>query len=1758
MNTNVNIPVLENDVDLDDPITINSIVSQPTNGTAGIRPEGTIIFKPANDFVGEDTFTYKICDPSIEVQSGISDPDSLCDEATVSVTVERPPNDPPVANDDFVTISEGMNPPGLTIPVLANDNDPDGDELNVIDVSEPEHGIVEISPDGDGVVYTPEEGYIGEDTFDYIICDTNACDNAVVTVTIDPSNTDPIVLDDRVDTPEGEPLVIDVLNNDLPDNLEVTEVTSLSNGTCEITDDGQVEYTPNEGFYGQDNCTYTACIEDTTDCGEGSIIVDVIETPKQSPLAVDDPVNTNEDEPVTLKPLDNDQNPIDSPLNLANVTDAANGTCVANEEDNTVTYTPNTGFVGIDICLYSVCDDNELCDEGAIIISVDETNLPPDANDDQVSTPFNTPVTVPVLENDVDPDEDELTVTEVTQGLHGKCSITEDNQVMYEPNDDYVGPDICPYVVCDSSNECDTANVFVEVESGPPTANEDQVETTPNTPITVDVIDNDTHPEDLPIEVTDIVEQPDNGTCEVVEGQVEYTPNEGFLGSDSCEYTACVEGTEICDSAELTINVVQPAPVASDDKERVPLNTPVLSDVIDNDVNPSTNKPLEVTDITVQPENGVCEVVDNQVKYTPNEDFIASGESCEYIVCIQGTEACDTAMLVVDVVEVKIAQDDKVETPQDNPIIVDVIDNDSYSDDPELPLMVVNVTQPTNGTCEFTTDGQVEYTPDQSFSGSDECAYTVCLEDNTDTCDEGVVIIEVTPKPVSEDDEIETPANTPVLIDVLDNDQPNDTPLEVVTTTQPDNGLCEVVGDQVQYTPDTNFIGTDTCEYIVCVEGSQELCDEATVTVNVTPTKPIAVDDQVETQSDTPVTVDVLENDSHPQDQPLSVKDIAAQPENGVCELIDGQVQYTPNQGFVGSDECDYTVCVDVKARLHRCGIACQVQASIAKFSISIGETEMTTMDGELDSSQLECDEATLIVDVIPTAPTGNDDTSETTPNTPVSIDVLDNDLHQQDLPLVVTDIGNQPENGVCEVVDNQVLYTPNEDFITGIDSCSYIVCIEDTEVCDSAVVTVNVVPQKPIATNESAQTQPDTSVLVDVLENDEHDNDLPLKVIDIAEQAENGVCEVVDGQVQYTSAPDFIGTDTCSYIVCVEDTTVCDSAELVVDVIAEPTTSFPTQKPSQQPSQAPSTKPTDGNRDPFANDDFASTLTNTKVVVNVLVNDFDSDRNDELSVVSTTEPVNGRVEINTDNTITYYPNTGFAGEDSFKYTISDGNGGSDEATVIISIIMPTPVVSVPVVSTLTSSPTNQPSDKPVTSSPSKQPSSKPVSESPTARPTARPTHSLPAIVPSCLDMCFEPLDPNECPSCDPVILPSCSIITLEIGDLCESDGECGLEDQLNNCEGTFDVYRRVPCDSPQEVQQAPDNVCRPRERETVTISASNDAYVVADNDKGYNTDSIVIAEEPQTDGIIKFELPDDICECVTIKKVTLRLYVTNPSRLGGFVHIMNPSWEESSISWSNTPESSGPPLVQIGEAVNESWVEADVTGLVSNSDEHVAVRIQACLKNQVAYASQEYMQGQYAPRLVIELGPSPVGMQMIAGRFQMQQLSHYGRQLGRGTTKITTHSGDTDSLDEDVSIMKDIPICPYPNHNVDLSTVISSYATDDATIMYQDQDSNSLGDDVLLEVSPFECGGDMHAMLKFDLSSLGSSSSVEYASILIHVIEGSSLNGAVFLHAPTPDWSEDSISWKTAPEYTEVVASLSTLQNGMVSLLDVYDASHL
>ncbi len=91
-------------------------------------------------------------------------------------------------------------------------------------------------------------------------------------------------------------------------------------------------------------------------------------------------------------------------------------------------------------------------------------------------------------------------------------------------------------------------------------------------------------------------------------------------------------------------------------------------------------------------------------------------------------------------------------------------------------------------------------------------------------------------------------------------------------------------------------------------------------------------------------------------------------------------------------------------------------------------------------------------------------------------------------------------------------------------------------------------------------------------------------------------------------------------------------------------------------------------NNAPTAQDDAAATSEDAMVIVPVLANDSDPDVGDVLAVDSVTQGAHGHVTINGNGTLSYTPDPNFHGSDSFTYTLTDGRGGEDTATVSVTV----------------------------------------------------------------------------------------------------------------------------------------------------------------------------------------------------------------------------------------------------------------------------------------------------------------------------------------------------------------------------------------------------------------------------------------------------------------------------------------------------------
>lgn len=200
-------------------------------------------------------------------------------------------NNAPAAADDSATTNQGT---AITIDVLANDSDADGDTLSIQSYTQGGHGVVTTS--NGKLVYTPTGTFSGTDTFTYTVSDGEDTDTATITVTVKAAtggNQAPSTKADSASTTADTAVSIDVLANDTDsdgDSLSIASFTQGGKGT--VTQDGdQLVYTPNAGVTGTDSFTYIA--SDGTDESTAVTVSVTIKTDTsgECPTAPDKPVS---------------------------------------------------------------------------------------------------------------------------------------------------------------------------------------------------------------------------------------------------------------------------------------------------------------------------------------------------------------------------------------------------------------------------------------------------------------------------------------------------------------------------------------------------------------------------------------------------------------------------------------------------------------------------------------------------------------------------------------------------------------------------------------------------------------------------------------------------------------------------------------------------------------------------------------------------------------------------------------------------------------------------------------------------------------------------------------------------------------------------------------------------------------------------------------------------------------------------------------------------------------------------------------------------------------------------------------------------------------------------------------------------------------------------------------------------------------------------------------------------------------------------
>jgi hypothetical protein len=435
---------------------------------------------------------------------------------------------------------------------------------------------------------------------------------AAVTPTLTIENHAPVTTPDTA-TAHSAAVTIPVIGNDTDsdtDTLALRSVGTASHGNAVANGDGTVTFTPDATFASAGSDSFTYITGDAFGSeSQGTVTVTLVNA---VPAAAPD-VTSVHSSPVLISVLTNDTDTDNDPLTISGVTQGVHGSVAINGSN--VTYTPAASLAGAgtDSFTYTIADGFGGTANGSVTVNF--TNAQPVALNDTANVHFSM-VSINVLTNDTDTDNDTLAISGITQGVHGAVA-TNGSNVTYTPSASFAGAgtDSFSYTITDGLGGTANGSVTVNFANTPPVALSDSVVVRPGA-FPVAVLGNDNDGEGDSLSVT-AVTQGSHGTVALDNGAISYTAGATFNGSDSFTYTV---GDGFGGSAVGTVNVTNNAPQAVDDRQRVADNSAVVIAVTGNDQDPDPSQVLSVT-VNAAPSAGTAVVEGTSVRYTPGAAF---------------------------------------------------------------------------------------------------------------------------------------------------------------------------------------------------------------------------------------------------------------------------------------------------------------------------------------------------------------------------------------------------------------------------------------------------------------------------------------------------------------------------------------------------------------------------------------------------------------------------------------------------------------------------------------------------------------------------------------------------------------------------------------------------------------------------------------------------------------------------------------------------------------------------------------------------------------------------------------------------------------------------------------------------------------------------------------------------------------------------------------------------------------------------------
>ncbi|OGV56666.1 MAG: hypothetical protein A2X45_13360 [Lentisphaerae bacterium GWF2_50_93] len=922
-------------------------------------------------------------------------------------------------------------------------------------------------------------------------------------------------------------------------------------------------------------------------------------------------------------------------------------------QDGTFAFTPALNFNGNVAFSYHLTKDGGVSGSAAVTIAVNVVDDAPSVSNaianvavDEDSAAQNIDLTNVFT----DVDNDMALITKSVTGNTNEALIgaaIAENTLTLTPAANANGTATITIRGTSNGKNVDTSfTVTVNPVNDVPVAVADTATTDEDNAVTTNVLANDSDIDGDTLGIASVT-QGAHGAVIIANGQIVYSPVHNFNGTDSFSYTiGDGNGGTAATEVTVTVNAVNDIPVANTQNIETNEDTAAAIVLAGTDVDGNAISFAIVT----QPAHGVLSGTAPNLTYVPNADFNGvdsftfkandgNADSAVATVAITINAVDDAPAVANAVADVTVDED----APASSINLADVfkdVDNDNA-------LISKGVHENTNAALVNASILENTLTLGYVPNASGTSTITIRATSNGKTVDTNftVTVNSVNDAPVANAQAITADEDVAVAIILAGGDIEGDT-LAFSIVTQPAHGILSGTVPNLTYTPDANFNGTDSFTF----KANDGNLDSAAATVAIT----------VNAVDDAPVVANAIadlavDEDAAPQNIDLSAVFSDIDNDNA---LIAKSVAGNTNGGLLTAVVSENTLTLSLAANANG--------------------TSTVTVRGTSNGKTVDASFA-VTVKPVNDAPAAVADTATCDEDNAIAINVLANDTDVDGDTLVIASV-TQGAHGAAVITGTNITYTPAANY-SGLDTFTYAIG-DGKGGTATAVVMVAVKPvnDAPVAYDDAAiaeiRANPE-SIVIDNLAGSLAINPSNSQNNRFSITTDSG--QVIDLDYLSNEGLDYEYTGTASLMDVKSKgqgrTIVINGTDL--DLTTTPRFTFEGVMSVHIWNENQKTKKKKGSwMVEFSGTqisitpapDGASALQGPSVAIDVLSNDTDLE-GDTLSVASVTEPQNGTVVINDDGTVTYKANPGFTGSDSFEYTVSDGNGGTDTGTVAVGVI---------------------------------------------------------------------------------------------------------------------------------------------------------------------------------------------------------------------------------------------------------------------------------------------------------------------------------------------------------------------------------------------------------------------------------------------------------------------------------------------------------